>query len=161
MRISIIACVDSKGGIGREGTLPWKFGEDLRFFKQKTMHRYVIMGRVTWEGISGGLPDRHPIVITSQPDYKVAQGEAASSLEHAFNIIPHYASENVWVAGGERVYREALPFAHRILLTEIDDDFECDRFFPPLTDAWQWKEKGSWMESHTGLKYRRVILTRD
>lgn len=135
--LSLIAAVAANGIIGARGKLPWHLPEDLRFFKARTLGRPVLMGRRTWESIGRPLPGRRNLVVSRTPGYRAGGAEVVVSLDTALACC---ASESeVFVIGGGELYREALPYAARIVLTEIHADFEGDARFPAF-DRREWRE---------------------
>jgi dihydrofolate reductase len=136
-RITLIVARARNGVIGRNGTLPWRLPEDLAHFKRTTMGHPIVMGRKTWESIGRPLPGRRSIVVSRQAGFVAAGAEVAPSLDAALSLCA--GTEEVFVIGGAQLYREALPRAQRLLVTEIDADFDGDTAFPPLAPA-QWSE---------------------
>jgi len=136
-RLSLIAAVARNGVIGRDGTLPWRIPGDLPRFKCITLGHPVIMGRRTWESLGKALPGRRNIVISRTPGLKLQGAEVYGSLADALASCTD--AKEVFVIGGSEAYREALPVAQRLLLTEIDADIEGDAFFPPF-DRSGWRE---------------------
>ncbi|MFZ5540690.1 MAG: dihydrofolate reductase [Pseudomonadota bacterium] len=136
-RVTLIAAVARNGVIGRAGAIPWRIPGDLARFKRITMGHPVIMGRRTWESLGRPLPGRRNIVISRTPGFAPAGAEVFASLGAALAACAD-ASE-VFVIGGTEAYREALPLADRLLLTEIDADIEGDAHFPPF-DRGAWRE---------------------
>jgi dihydrofolate reductase len=137
MRITVIAAVARNGVIGRDGRIPWHIPGDLPRFKRITMGHPVIMGRRTWESLGRPLPGRRNIVISRTPGYAAGGAEVFASLAEALAACA--GAPEVFVIGGTEVYREALAVADRLLLTEIDADFEGDARFPPFDRA-AWRE---------------------
>jgi dihydrofolate reductase len=137
-RLSIIVATDRKNGIGIRNTLPWRLPEDLAFFKRTTTGHPVIMGRKTFESIGRPLPNRRNIVVTRDAGWRTDGAETAHSVEQAIALA---GEEEIFVIGGAQIYREILPHVHRLIVTEIDADFECDAFFPAIDPA-LWKETG-------------------
>lgn len=135
MTISLIAAVSCNGVIGRDGDMPWHLPEDLKYFKRTTMSHPMIMGRKTFDSM-GALPGRRSIVITRQHDWSAASVETATSFDHALALV---GDDDVFVVGGAQIYQQALPFADRILLTEIDQEVDGDTWFPQLAAA-DWRE---------------------
>lgn len=136
-RIALIVAVARNGVIGGANRLPWRLPEDLRRFRALTSGHTVIMGRKTWQSIGNALPGRQNIVVTRQHDFVAPQAQIAASLDEALALAAR--PEPVFVIGGETLYREALPMAHRLHITEIDRDFEGDTRFPPFSRE-QWHE---------------------
>ncbi len=138
-RLSLIAAVARNGVIGRDGRIPWHLPGDLPRFKRITMGHPVIMGRRTWESLGKPLPGRRNIVISRSPGLKPDGAEVFASLAAALEACA--GADEVFVIGGTEAYREALPRADRLLLTEIDADIEGDARFPPF-DRRGWRETG-------------------
>ena len=134
--LTLIAAVAHNGVIGRDGAMPWHLPGDLPRFKKITLGHPVIMGRKTWESLGRPLPGRRNLVISRTPQLTLAGAEVFRSLHEA--IAACAEQEEIFVIGGTEAYREALPLAQRLLLTEIDADIEGDAFFPPL-DRSQWR----------------------
>ncbi len=158
-RIYLAAAVAANGIIGANGRLPWHLPEDLKHFKQLTLGHPVIMGRKTWESLNGkALPGRDNIVVTRRPGYAAPGAAVAGSLEGAIALC---AGEPIaFVIGGEGLFRECLPIADGLVLTEIRRDFEGDTRFPDW-DRSQWKE--SQREAHTaadGMRFDFVLYER-
>ncbi|HUP64738.1 MAG TPA: dihydrofolate reductase [Thermoanaerobaculia bacterium] len=138
MTITLIAAVAKNRVIGKDGELPWRLPADLRFFKRTTTGHPLVMGRKTFESFDGALPDRTNIVITRRPDYEAAGGIAVRSFEQALEVAKEHGDE-IFVGGGEEIFRMALPIADRMILTWIDGEFEGDTFFPEFDPA-EWTE---------------------
>ncbi len=136
--ISLIAAIGKGNNVlGKEGKLPWHLPADSQYFKDVTMGHPILMGRKTWESIgSKPLPGRLNVVITRNPDFKVEGGEVFHSLEE---VLSRFRQEDVFVVGGGELYREALPFADRLYLTEVEGQFEGDAFFPEFKKE-EWTE---------------------
>lgn len=138
-RIYLVAAVAANGVIGAQGKLPWRLPEDLQHFKRLTVGHAVIMGRRTWESIGKALPARYNIVLTRSRHYSAPGARIACSLDEA---LAQCAADNIaFVIGGVELYREALPRAAGLFLTELKDAYEGDAHFPPI-DRGAWKELG-------------------
>lgn len=138
MIISLVAAVDSKNGIGLNGKMPWgHIKEDMEFFRGLTTGSTVIMGRITFESLGNKpLPNRRNIVISSTANvayyFKYDNLFYESSLENALSRL---LNENqIFIIGGESIYKKAIDYADRIFLTHIDKDYHCDRFFPNVDE---------------------------
>jgi len=137
MIVSLIAAVASNGVIGRGGGLPWHLPADLARFKRVTTGHHMVMGRRTWESIGcRPLPGRPTIVVTRNRDYAADRATVAHSLEEALRLVGD--DDEVFIAGGEAIYRDALPVADRIHLTRIHADFDGDTHFPSFDEA-EWR----------------------
>ena len=138
-RINLIVARARNGVIGRDGALPWRLPEDLAFFKRTTMGHPIVMGRRTWESIGRPLPGRRNIVVSRRADYTAAGAEVAPSLDEALRLCA--GSAELFVIGGAQLYAEALARADRLIVTEIDADFDGDTRWP-APDPAQWREAG-------------------
>ena len=135
MPIALIAAVAANGIIGDANRLPWRLPEDLRRFRALTTGHAVIMGRKTWESLPGALPGRQNIVVTRNAGYVAAGAETAPTLDAALALVRMPAP--AFCIGGGELYREALPRAALMYLTEIERDFAGDASFPEYDPA-QW-----------------------
>jgi dihydrofolate reductase len=125
--IALIACVDKLNGIGRRGIIPWQLPPDIEHFKNTTNGAVVIMGRLTWESIgSKPLPNRINVVISSQT---FDSAFCYASMDGAMSACMKLGKP-IFIIGGSRIYREALPYTNCGIITRIANDFQCDTFFP-------------------------------
>jgi dihydrofolate reductase len=136
-RVSLIVAMAKNRVIGRDNTLPWHLPADLKHFKALTMGHHMIMGRKTYESIGKPLPGRTSVVVTHNANYSVPGVIVANSLEAA--IAACGDDEEVFVTGGAELYRQAIKFADRIYLTEIDANITGDAHFTEL-DRKLWLE---------------------
>ncbi|MCF8309267.1 MAG: dihydrofolate reductase [Bacteroidales bacterium] len=134
-KLSIIAAMDRNRVLGLNDDIPWHIPHDLKRFKRLTSGHTIIMGRRTFESLSGPLPKRRNIVITSREDYSSPGVEVVKSIEDAIRIADR-KQEN-FVAGGANIYEQFLPLADKLYLTHIDAAFEGDTYFPEI-DWSQW-----------------------
>jgi dihydrofolate reductase len=133
--VSLIVAMATNRVIGSNGTLPWHLPADLRRFRAETMGHHIVMGRSTFESIGRPLPGRTSIVLTRDPSASFPGVLVAHSLPEA--LEQSAGDRDVFVIGGEQVFRAALPIADRILLTEVRLDVGGDTVFPDL-------EPGAW-----------------
>jgi len=147
MTITVLAAVGANLVIGREGNMPWHLPQDLAHFKATTMGHVMVMGRKTYESIGRSLPGRRTIVITHQQGWHAPSVEVAHSLPEALALA---GPADVFVVGGSDVYRQAIPFADQMLLTEIDQSPEGDAFFPAFS-AENWRESAR--EAHDSFAF--------
>lgn len=141
----IVACANNHV-IGRANRMPWHVPADLKYFKQTTLGKPVIMGRKTWDSIGRPLPGRLNLVVSHQSDLQLDGAEVCTSLEAAIERANSWAREQgvaeLMLIGGEQLYRQALDRAERIYLTRVDLQPEGDAWFPEL-DMTQWELVGS------------------
>lgn len=145
MQLALMVARAANGCIGRDNKLPWYLPNDLKYFKQVTLGKPIIMGRKTWESLKGPLPGRTNIVITRQRGYQAEGARVVPSLDEALTLAGHVGvidgtSEAV-VIGGAEIYALALPQIDRMYVTEVHADVVGDAFFPDV-DMSQWQEAG-------------------
>jgi dihydrofolate reductase len=161
--IAMIVAAAANNVIGREGGLPWRLPEDMKWFRARTMGRPIIMGRKTWESFpKRPLPGRTNIVVTRQAGYVAEGGVVASSLDAALALAHGEQPEEIMIIGGAELYTQALPMTQRIYLTRVYGTVEGDAHFPAL-DLSQWTETvvGDYPSSaDRPLGYSFVILDR-
>jgi dihydrofolate reductase len=166
MKISLIAALSTNRVIGRDNALPWKISADLKRFKALTLGHPIIMGRKTFESIGRPLPGRLNLVISrsagSRPWGAGTEGPFwCASLKEALSTAqkqPAPASE-VFVIGGAEIYQQALPWADRLYLTLIHQEFDGDAYFP----AWareSYREIERENRNEGDLSYSFVTLER-
>jgi len=136
--LSIIVATDSKLGIGVDNKLPWHLPEDLAHFKRTTSGHAIIMGRKTFESIGRPLPNRRNIVVTRNQEWQHTGTETVSSLDAARALLDE---DKAFIIGGAEIYQQSLDLANELVVTEIQQEFACDAFFP-LIDPLLWKETG-------------------
>ena len=159
-RLSIIAAMALNRTIGIHNTLPWRLPEDLKRFKALTMEHHIVMGRKTYDSIGKSLPGRDTVIVTRNMDYAVPGCIAVNSLDAALTVS--HGDAEVFFVGGADLYRQALPIAHRIYLTEIQRVFDGDTFFPEF-DKSQWLETAREphrTEEPNSFEYHFVIYDR-
>jgi dihydrofolate reductase len=136
-RLELVVAAARNGVIGRGNALPWRLPADLRHFKRVTMGHPVLMGRRTWESIGRPLPGRHNLVLTRDRGY-VAEG---ATVVHSFAEAERLAADApaLMLIGGAELYREALPRAAVLHLTEVHADVDGDVYLPAF-DRDEWFE---------------------
>jgi len=133
--ISMIAAIGRNRELGVGGRLPWNIPEDLKFFKEQTTGKPVIMGRKTYESIGRALPNRTNIVVTRNPKFSAEGIIVASTLDEAIAIASREGPEEIMIIGGSQIFIAAMDMADRLYLTLIDGSFAADTFFPEYS-AW-------------------------
>ena len=141
-----ILSADRNWGIGNGNKLLVSIPSDMKFFRQTTTGKVVVMGRKTLESFPNGQPlkNRTNIVLTSNPDFKVKDAVIVHSKEELLKTLEQYDSENIYIIGGESIYRMMLPYCDTVFVTKIDRAFQADTFFPNLDEMeeWQMTEEG-------------------
>ena len=132
--MNAIVAVDEDWGIGRNGKLLAHLPGDLKYFKEKTLGKTIIIGRETFSSMSGKLlAGRETVILTRDPGFKQSC-PVVHSLEEAFEYTGKMRSGDIFVAGGENVYRQFLPYCDKIFTTKLYASFGADRFFPNLDE---------------------------
>ncbi len=140
--VSLVVAVARNGVIGAGGGLPWRISDDLKWFKQATMGKPILMGRKTWESIGAPLPGRASIVISRRAGFRAEGAEIVGSVGAALDA-GHAAmraanTHEVCVIGGGMIYAETIARADRIYLTAVDAEVDGDAYFTPLDfDDWR------------------------
>ena len=137
MIISLIAAMDKNRVIGKGGKLPWNLPADMKYFKDKTLGKPIIMGRKTYESLGKPLPNRTNIIVTHDQDCKAEGCIVVHSVDGALKAAEN--AEEVMVIGGSQIYKEFLPKANKLYLTIIDAEIEGDIYFPEYKIE-EWKE---------------------
>ena len=139
--MNLIVAVDKNWAIGNGNKLLVSIPADMKFFRTTTTGKVVVMGRKTLESFPGGLPlkNRVNIVITRDKNYKAKDAVIVHSIEEALEEVKKYQSEDVYVIGGDSIYRQMLPYCDKAHVTKIDFAYEADTFFPNLDEDAQWK----------------------
>ncbi len=155
--LALIAARARNGVIGLDNRMPWHLPEDLAYFKRVTLGKPVVMGRKTFESIGRPLPGRLNIVVTRNPDWQAVGVQVAHSLDAALALAAAAAPEEIMLIGGAELYRQALPQADVLYLTEIDAEFAGDAFFPEVDLArWRIDREEAGQRDSDGLRWRFV-----
>lgn len=139
--MNLIAAVDSNWAIGYKNQLLVRIPEDQKWFRETTTGKAVIMGRKTLESFPNKAPlkNRLNIVITSDMNYEVTGAIVVHSVSEAIEAAKEYADEDIYVIGGESVYRQFLPLCNVAHITKIDYAYQADAYFPDLDKDENWK----------------------
>ncbi|MFY0254448.1 dihydrofolate reductase [Chitinophaga sp. 30R24] len=132
MRISIIVAASDNNVIGINNMLPWKLPTDLKYFKDMTMGKPIIMGRKTFDSLRKALPGRPNIVITRRKDYHPENVYIVGSLQEALDKARNFGGDELFITGGAQIFDEAWPLIERIYLTRVYAVVHGDAFFPQL-----------------------------
>jgi len=143
MRLSVIVAVAENGVVGVNNALPWYLPDDLKYFKQTTMGKPVVMGRKTYESIGKPLPGRTNIVVTHNQDYQAEGVKVVGSLSEALELAADIAvidgKDELMVIGGAAVYAAAIPMADRLYVTEVHAEVDGDAYLPAVEWS-EWRE---------------------
>lgn len=130
MGITLIWAMSRNGVIGINNQLPWRIPADLKFFKEQTTGKTMIMGRKTWESLGcRPLPNRRSVVLTGDYAYEAEGADIVHTVEEA---LEYAKTEELMIIGGGAVFQLFLEYADTLLVTLIDQEFEGDVFFPKI-----------------------------
>jgi dihydrofolate reductase len=138
--MNLIVAVDNNWAIGYKNQLLVSIPADMRFFRDETTNKVVVMGKNTLESFPGGQPlkNRTNIVIALEKDYQVKDATVVYSIEEALLEAAKYKSEEVFVIGGASIYRQMLPYSDIAHITKIDYSYQADTYFPNLDEMDDW-----------------------
>lgn len=162
--MNAIAAVDSNWGIGYNNDLLLSIPEDMKYFRSMTAGKVVVMGLNTLRSFPGGEPlkNRTNIVLAASRRYKNKKALVCYSLEELLDLLKKYDTEDVFVIGGESVYRLLLPYCKRAYITKIEKEFKADRYFENLDqkEGWRLTDAGELMD-YEGIGFRFTAYTND
>ncbi len=161
--MNLIVAVDKNWAIGNGNKLLVSIPQDMKFFRETTMGKVVVMGRKTLESFPGGQPlkKRTNIVITRDKNYKINDAIVVHSVEEAIEELKKYNEEDIYVIGGESIYRQMLPYCKLAHVTKIDHAYEADTYFPNLDEMDDWEVTGvSDEQTYFNLEYEFVRYER-
>ena len=139
--MNMISAVDSKWAIGNKNKLLISIPADMKMFRQETMGKVVVMGRKTLESFPGQkpLPKRTNIVLTAKKDYNAGDAVVVHSIDELMEELKKYDTNDIYIIGGETIYRQMLPYADVCHITKIDREYEADAYFPNLDIDEEWE----------------------
>lgn len=152
-----IVAVDNNWGIGKDGDLLVRLPGDMKYFKEKTIGKVVVMGRTTFESLPGKKPlkDRENIVLSRNPDFEAEGCIKCRSMGELFKVLENYNMDDVFIIGGEDIYRQFGPYCSSHLVTKINGTFDADKHFENLdrrSDLELVEE--SEVQNDNGVEYR-------
>ena len=161
--MNLIVAADKNWGIGKDNKLLVSIPSDMKFFRQETMGKVVVMGRKTLESFPNGLPlkNRTNVVLTSDKNYQVKDAVIVHSIDEVLEELKKYDDDEIYVIGGGKVYEELLPYCDVVHVTKIDFAFEADTHFPNLDEDPEWEitaasdEQTYFDLEYTFVKYER------
>lgn len=162
--MNIIVAADENWAIGHNNELLIRIPADMKMFRQETTGKVVVLGRKTLETFPGGQPlkNRTNIILSSKRDYRVKDAVVVHSIEELLEELKQYAQEDIYIIGGETVYRQMLPYCNTAHVTKIDRAYEADTFFPNLDEDKAWKitaesdEQSYFDTTYHFVKYERT-----
>lgn len=137
----LIAAVDSNWAIGNKNSLLVQIPADQKFFRNETTGKVIVLGRKTLETFPGGrpLPNRTNIILSSKKDYTVKDAIVLHSVEEVLEKVKEYDRDDVFIIGGDSIYRQFLPYCDIAEITKIDYAYEADAYFPNLDEDNEWE----------------------
>ena len=161
--MNMIAAVDSNWAIGNKGELLVRIPNDMKQFRELTTGKVVVLGRKTLETFPQGLPlkNRTNIILSTDPNYQVKDAIVAHSIEELLEILKEYDEEDIYIIGGDSIYKQMLPYCKVAHVTKIDHAYEADRYFPNLDKDPDWvitadsDEQYYFDLTYTFIKYER------
>lgn len=139
--MNLIAAVDNNWAIGCKNQLLVSIPNDQKMFRQTTTGKVVVLGRKTLETFPQGLPlpNRTNIILSTNKDYQVKDAVVVHSIEELLEEIKKYDSKDVYIIGGESIYRQMQPYCDTAHITKIDHTYEADSYFPNLDEDAAWE----------------------
>ncbi len=154
--MNLIVAVDKNWAIGNSGRLLVSIPNDHKMFREETTGKVIVLGRKTLETFPGGLPlkNRTNIILSHDADYWVKDAVVVHSIEALLDELKKYLSENIYIIGGDSVYRQMLPYCNVAHVTKIDHAFDADAYFPDLAQMPEWtKTAESEEQTYFNLEY--------
>ena len=155
--MNLIVNVDSNWAIGYRGKLLVSIPEDMKFFRSETTGKVVVLGRKTLDTFPGGQPlkNRTNIILTRNPNYQVKGAIICHSVEEVLEELKKYNSEDVYIIGGDSIYKEFLPYCDVAHVTRTDHVYDADAWFPNLEEDPAWVLTGESEEkTYFDLEFR-------
>lgn len=158
-----IVAVDLNWGIGYKGQLLQSIPEDMKFFKETTLGNVVVMGRETFDSLPGKSPlkDRVNIVLTRNPSFSDPRLVVCHSVEETLEVLKQYDSNNVYIIGGEAIYKAFLPYCDELFITKIEAEYNADKYFPNIDVQKEWTlESKSEVKEYKDIKFTFNVYKR-
>ena len=155
--MNLIAAVDKNWAIGCKNKLLVSIPADMKFFRETTTGKVVVMGRKTLESFPQGQPlsNRTNIVLTTNKEYRINGAILVHSFEELMEELKKYESEDIFIIGGDSVYEQMLPYCDIAHVTKIDHAYEADTYFPNLDEKEEWQiTQESEEQTYFNLEYK-------
>lgn len=139
--MNIIAAVDNNWAIGHCGQLLVSIPNDQKQFREETTGKVVVLGRKTLQTFPQGQPlkNRTNIILSTDRKYQVKDAVVVHSVEELLEELKKYPSEDIYIIGGESIYRQMLPYCDTAHITKIDHEYQADTYFPNLDKDEEWE----------------------
>lgn len=163
-KFNMIVAADNRWAIGNKNRLLVSIPNDMKHFREETTGKVIVLGRKTLETFPQGLPlqNRENIILSGNPAFKVRGATVVNSLEQLLKTLENYPPEDVYIVGGESVYRQLMPYCDTVHVTKIDHVYEADAYFPDLDADKEWilaedSDELTYFDiSYNFLRYRRI-----
>lgn len=163
--MNLIVAVDKNWAIGYKNELLIRIPADMKMFRQETTGKVVVLGRKTLETFPNAQPlkNRTNIILSTNKDYKVKDATVVHSIDELLEELKNYDDEDVYIIGGENIYRQLLPYCNVAHVTKIDRGYEADAFFPNLDEDPEWEvtaesdEQSYFDTTYAFVKYERKM----
>ncbi len=158
--MKIIVAVTKNWGIGCKGNLLFNIPEDMKFFRDTTINKVVIMGHNTLKSMPNGKPlkDRVNIVLSTDKALKIDGAIVCNSVAEVLEAVKEYNTDDVFVIGGQKIYEQFLDYCKIALITKIEDSSDADTFFPNVDKLCNWRQVAmTGTRSHEDIKFRFTI----
>lgn len=141
MNISLVVAYDQNMAIGKDGGLAWHLKDDMKWFKQQTLNKMVVMGRTTWESLQvQPLPKRVNLVLSTNKDYRAKGAIVCHSIFDVLTVANAMNVDNLVIIGGGQIYELFFPLANELVVTEVQTEIDqADTHFIPF-DKKNWHE---------------------
>ena len=138
--MNLVVAVDENWAIGNKNQLLVRIPNDMKQFRELTTGKVVVLGRKTLETFPQGQPlkNRTNIILSTDPNYQVKDAVVAHSIEELLEVLKDYDDEDIYIIGGDSIYKQMLPYCNVAHVTKIDHAYEADRYFPNLDKDPQW-----------------------
>ncbi|MDD3204566.1 MAG: dihydrofolate reductase [Lachnospiraceae bacterium] len=162
--MNIIVAADKNWAIGNKEGLLISIPNDQKHFRQETMGKVVVFGRKTLATFPQGMPlmGRTNILLSTDPDFTIKGASVVHSIKELLETLKNYRSEDIYIIGGESIFRQLLPYCDTAHVTKIDHVYESDTYFPNLDELENWKitadsEEQTYFDiEYVFLKYQRT-----
>ena len=162
--MNLIVAVDENWAIGYKNELLIRIPADMKMFRQETTGKVVVVGRKTLETFPNAQPlkNRTNIILSTQENYEVKDAIVVHSIEELMEELKKYPKEDIYITGGEKVYRQMLPYCDVAHVTKIDRSYEADAYFPNLDQDPEWEitaesdEQSYFDTTYAFVKYERI-----
>lgn len=166
--MNMIAAVDRNWAIGNKGQLLASIPNDRKHFREETIGRVIVYGRKTLQTFPQGMPleGRTNLILSGNRELKVKNAGVVHSMDRLLEELASYPEDDIYVVGGESVYRQLLPYCKKVHITKIDRSYEADAYFPNLDNDPEWEitadsEEQTYFDiAYTFLQYERKKRSR-